>query len=79
MTSPNDANGKTGQSDQTGTQDTVASGPKLVVNIHKTYPGANTASPEAVCDVGNAATFREKDLGHLREYLNSMQILKPIE
>lgn len=84
MTIPEDSNGsqQTGsdtKSDPTGAQNVVPKGANLVVNVYKTAPGADTASPEAVCDVGNSATFQEKDLGQLRQYLNSMKILKPIE
>ena len=65
--------------DDSGKGGEVPPGRKMVVLVHKTSPGADTSSPEAVCNVGPAATFEEETLGYLRKHLNSLEILKPIE
>jgi len=60
-------------------QPVVPVGPQLSVRVFKTFPGAEKASPEAVCKVGSAATFENESLGYLRKYLNNQKILKSIE
>ncbi|KAK2756961.1 hypothetical protein FQN54_004929 [Arachnomyces sp. PD_36] len=69
----------TTEGDTEQTQPVVPAGPELTVRIFKFFPGKEKSSPEAVCNLGNAATFKKQSLRELRKYLNSRKVFKSVD